>query len=264
MNALLDQKITSAAFNPEAEPPSVVPFRIEGADHQFVVFSLDPDDELFCEPAAFMMASGKITIGATPMTKSAESVFGLLLTPLRWLMQMVGRVASGERAWAQHIIASVPAEVALTNSEGGQIRRLTMDNGVVTLARGRWIAHTGNMAIQIALLPGIGTAALTQAPLWWQRMSGTGDVFFGAIGRVVETVVAREEQVLVDGAHLIAWQGNPHFAPRYIGSIRGALFAAEGVGLLSITGPARLYLDSQPLRRARSNRLAKRSAQEAA
>lgn len=240
-------------YDPTREAPCVVPFAVDGHEHQTLRLEMTRGDRVFCERDALVAYAGDVTVSAVAMTRRGTRWWHALLAPLRWIQQITGRVLSGERAWATHLEAVGEAAVVLANAEGGQLARIPTNGGAVTVARHRWIANTGNLALQLRMLPGVGTTLLTRAHLFWQEVVGDGDVFVGAQGNCYDaTLASREDVVVIDPAHLLAWWGDLTFTPKLLTSMRGVLFAGEGLALLAVRGPGHLLLDTGHPRVART------------
>jgi uncharacterized protein (AIM24 family) len=197
------------------------------------------------ERGTFLGATGPVRVVAiAALGTSARGWLALVFAPFRWIGAMMRKTAGGERFWSQAIEAEGDARVLASNPRGGQVVRIPLDDGTVTMQRGAWIGQTGDIELGVTVVTAFVRAVFAQAAWVWQSASGIGDVFLGAHGNIVTLNVPRGSSVLVESHNVLAWQGITAWSQRGLGSVRGTLFAGDGLALLEATGPGVVYLDT--------------------
>ena len=108
--------------------------------------------------------------------------------------------------------------------------------------RGHYVASTNKVLLNLnlnlqGLLGGIGL---------FQKVEGNATVFLDSLGSPIEKILNRGETIEVDENHIIALHG---FSPSQIqaGWSVGNVLRGEGVSLMKITGPGKLYLSPLPI-----------------
>ena len=108
--------------------------------------------------------------------------------------------------------------------------------------RGHYVASTNmvhlnlNLNIQ-GLLGGVGL---------FQKIEGNATVFLDSLGSPLEKILASGEIIEVDENHIVALQG---ISPSQLraGWSFGNVLRGEGLSLMNITGPGKIYLSPLPL-----------------
>lgn len=108
--------------------------------------------------------------------------------------------------------------------------------------RGHYVASTNKVFLNLnlnlqGLLGGIGL---------FQKIEGNATVFLDSLGNPIEKILNRGETIEVDENHIVALQG---FSTSQIqaGWSVGNVLRGEGVSLMKITGPGKLYLSPLPI-----------------
>lgn len=108
--------------------------------------------------------------------------------------------------------------------------------------RGHYVASTNKVLLNLnmnlqGLLGGIGL---------FQKIEGSATVFLDSLGSPIEKILNRGETIEVDENHIVALQG---FSTSQIqaGWSVGNVLRGEGVSLMKVTGPGKLYLSPLPI-----------------
>lgn len=114
--------------------------------------------------------------------------------------------------------------------------------------RGHYVASTNKVHLNLNLnlqgvLGGIG---------FFQKIEGNATVFLDSLGSPIEKILAAGEAIEVDENHIVALQG---FNTNQIrsGWSFGNVLRGEGLSLMSLTGPGKLYLSPLPILPQRQN-----------
>ncbi|MGI8546542.1 MAG: AIM24 family protein [Gemmatimonadaceae bacterium] len=255
---VVDVMTASTPFIWHDHATSPVQTAIGGADRQYVVFSMEPDDVVFAEMGSFHSAAVKPVLSVSvvgsgrgewieTMPIGIQWLARLITPPFRVIGALIGRTAAGESALMLTVRAAQRGTAIFVNHSGGQIQRIPLSGGeTMTARRGAWVAHTGDISLGVGTMHAPVTAFASGAPFWYERATGEGDVFVAAGGHIVRRVIPEGDRLVVKPDHLLGWLGSPVFGVASIGSIGGALWAKEGVVLLAIEGPSVVYLDTAP------------------
>lgn len=108
--------------------------------------------------------------------------------------------------------------------------------------RGHYVASTDKVRLDLnlnlqGLLGGVGL---------FQRVQGTATVFLDSLGAAIEKVLAAGETIEVDENHIVALQGF-QTAQIQAGWSFGNVLRGEGLSLMRITGPGKVYLSPVPM-----------------
>lgn len=108
--------------------------------------------------------------------------------------------------------------------------------------RGCYVASTDKVSLNLninlqGLLGGVG---------FFQKVSGNATIFLDSLGAPLEKVLNSGECIEVDENHLVALQGiGPH--QMQAGWSVGNILRGEGVSLMRINGPGKVYLSPLPI-----------------
>lgn len=227
-------------------PAPLVRARIEGAERQYIEWDMEAGEQIWLDHGAFVAACGRFSLSARTAVAPSTSWWSVAFAPLRWLYYTLSKKASGERLWSELVTAVAPTQLVTGNPNGGQIERVFLegDDDVLSLRRGAWIGHAGEVTLS-ASLAGVAVPMLfVAAPLLWQTARGVGDVYFGAHGRLRSFKVTPDEPLYVDPKALVGWRGRMQWRVQVVRDVRGALFAGEGFALLEGTGAGDVWIDT--------------------
>ena len=108
--------------------------------------------------------------------------------------------------------------------------------------RGHYVASTNKVRLNLnlnlqGLLGGVGL---------FQRVEGNATVFLDSLGAPIEKALANGETIEVDENHIVALQG---FQTSQIqaGWSVGNVLRGEGLSLMKLTGPGKVYLSPVPM-----------------
>ena len=108
--------------------------------------------------------------------------------------------------------------------------------------RGHYVGSTNKVRLNLnlnlqGLLGGVGL---------FQKVDGKATVFLDSLGSPIERILANGETIEVDENHIIALQG---FQTSQIqaGWSFGNVLRGEGLSLMKITGPGKVYLSPIPM-----------------
>ena len=133
-------------------------------------------------------------------------------------------------------------EVVFTQNTPGDIVSVELKGGSLCLERGAYIASHGNIAIATrwagfrSFINGEGLFKLV--------VSGTGTVWFGSYGGIVEKEVSGE--YIVDSNHLVAYSSRLKFKLQLAGGFFSSIFSGEGL-VTRLEGKGKIYMQTRSL-----------------
>ena len=80
-----------------------------------------------------------------------------------------------------------------------------------------------------------------------QKLSGRGMAFLETMGGVIEKELGIGEELTVDNGHLVAFEDTCTYEVKLVKGIKNILYAGEGLTLIKMTGPGKVYLQSMTM-----------------
>ena len=216
----------------------VIDYQIFGDDMQMVEVELDPGEGVRAEAGAMMYMDHAIemqTCTGGGLFKGFKRIFtgeSFFITTFMYNGQSKGHVAFG---------APYPGKIIPLNlsEQGGQF--LCQKDAFLCAARG--------IEIEVAFTKRIGAGLFGGEGFILQRLQGDGLAFIHAAGTIVERQLQAGETLRVDTGCLVAFAPTVDYDIKFIGGFKNALFGGEGLFLVLLTGPGKVYLQSLPLSR---------------
>jgi uncharacterized protein (TIGR00266 family) len=133
-----------------------------------------------------------------------------------------------------------PLNLVLTQSTIGDITRIQLREREICFQPGAYIAHTPGvkMGVQWAGFK----SWISGEGLFKLKLSGSGDVFFGAYGGLTQKHINGE--FIVDSGHLVAYEPGIRMKVGLAGGLIGSLTSGEGL-INRLSGQGEIYLQSR-------------------
>lgn len=137
---------------------------------------------------------------------------------------------------------STPKRMTLVQATPGDVIEKKLDNNTYCLQPGAYIASTDGVKL------GLQWAGFSSwfggEGLFKLMVSGSGSVFLGAYGGLVEKYV--EGEYIVDTAHLVAYEPQMKLSVQLSGGVFSSLFSGEGF-VTRINGSGKIVIQSRSL-----------------
>lgn len=161
-----------------------------------------------------------------------------------WLGAPVRRFLGGESFFVSHFSNATQKSRRLTlvQKTPGDIRRIDLNGNSICLQRGAFIACTPDVKIGVQFA-GFG-AFIAREGLFKLVASGTGSVWYGAYGGLVERQIQGE--YIVDSGHLVAWEPQMKLKIQMAGGLISSLTSGEGL-VTRVEGSGKIILQSRSL-----------------
>ncbi|BDA73718.1 hypothetical protein CAL7716_078840 [Calothrix sp. PCC 7716] len=193
-----------------------------------IFVTLNPGDSIIAEAGAMTSMDGQVSM----QTQFSGGLISGLLK----------KFLGGESLFVNEFSnkASQPLTVVLNQSCVGDIEKFDLNNGEICLQPGAYIAHTPGVKMGVAWA-GFSSFFAGEG-LFKLKLSGSGQVFFGAYGGITKKRV--DGEFIVDSSHLVAYPANMKLNLKLAGGLIGSVTSGEGV-VSKLSGQGDIYLQSR-------------------
>lgn len=150
----------------------------------------------------------------------------------------------GESMFVNHFTnnTSAPLKLTLTQATPGDIECKVLNNETYCLEGGAYIASEPGVKLGLRWA-GIGSF-IAREGLFKLIVKGTGKVYFGAYGGIIEKEIKGE--YIVDSGHLVGYEKHMQLKPKLSNGIIGSITSGEGF-VTKVTGTGKIYLQTRNL-----------------
>lgn len=135
-----------------------------------------------------------------------------------------------------------PLKLTLTQATPGDIECKVLNNETYCLEGGSYIASDPGIRLGLRWA-GIGSF-IAREGLFKLVVKGTGKVYFGAYGGIIEKEIKGE--YIVDSGHLVGYESSMKLTPKLSNGIIGSITSGEGF-VLKVSGNGKIYLQTRNL-----------------
>jgi uncharacterized protein (TIGR00266 family) len=256
-------ELSSALSSSAAPPPPSrlvahdIDFKIFGSDMQFVEIELDPGESAIAEAGALMYKDTSVQLDTIFGDGSSTGTGGGLMDKL---LGAGKRILTGESLFITVFThaGQGKAHVAFGAPFPGTILPVTLKNvgGTLICQKDSFLCAAKGVSIGIFLQRKILTGLFGGEGFIMQKLEGDGLVFVHAGGTVVERELGPGEVLQVDTGCLVALQASVDMDIQQVGGIKSILFGGEGLFLVTLRGPGKVWLQSLPFSRMAGRMLA--------
>lgn len=152
------------------------------------------------------------------------------------------RFFGGESFFVNEFATASEGELVLTNSYPGDIACVPLQGTGLFLQPGAFIACEPGVQLSVSWA---GIASFVgREGLFRLQASGTGQLWFGAYGGIVEREI--DGELVVDSGHLVAYEPTLSLSMGMAGGIFSSIFSGEGL-ITRVRGRGKIYLQSRAL-----------------
>jgi uncharacterized protein (AIM24 family) len=208
-------------------------FAITGNESQVITVALGPNDTCKGEPGSMMYLSPGVTQRATcdgccERCLSGEDCFVLNFTNS-------GGSEIGYAAMTPNEPLGKVIPVDLSSNDVG---------GVLLVQQGTYMASYGDVNIGISLDCNFMRCCCGGAGLVRQKIQGSGTVFLGATGTIVQKVLKPGEVMIMDTNCILAFSESCQLDIKRAGGVVGMIGGGEGIFNTTLTGPGLAIVQS--------------------
>lgn len=228
-----------------------IDFKIVGESMQFVEVELDPGESAIAEAGAMMYKTGSVGMqtifGDGSAADQQSGIMGKLLGAGK-------RIITGESLFTTVFTNNAPSgkqHVAFAAPYPGMIIPVTLSNfgGTLICQKDSFLAAAKGVSIGIHFQKKIMTGLFGGEGFIMQKLDGDGQAFLHAGGTIVEKELQAGEVMEVDTGCLVALTKEVQYDVQMAGGVKTMLFGGEGMFLVRLQGPGKVWLQSLPFSR---------------
>ncbi len=202
-------------------------YTIEGnPDYGHLLVRLEPDENFIAEGGSMAWMSDGTHINARLLGGFTRA--------------LVRKIVGGESLFVGEFSHPEGGEVSLSPSVPGTVRHRQINNDMLILTGGSFMACTPGVKLG-AQFGGL-KSMFSGEGLFFIECSGTGDLFFNTYGALIEKDVAGD--LTVDTGHVVAWEPTLRYTIRGMGGVKSALLSGEGLAM-NFSGVGKIYLQTR-------------------
>ncbi|MCO6357151.1 uncharacterized protein (TIGR00266 family) [Roseivirga pacifica] len=123
---------------------------------------------------------------------------------------------------------------------------LLQKGGEFLCQKDAFLCAAHGIEIEVAFTKRFGAGLFGGEGFILQRLTGDGLAFIHAGGTIIERDLKPGETLRVDTGCLVGFAPTVNYDVQFIGGFKNALFGGEGLFLVNLTGPGKVYLQSLP------------------
>lgn len=147
--------------------------------------------------------------------------------------------------------ASNEKKIAFAAAFPGKILALNLSDfeGEMCCTKDSFLCASSQISMEVSFTKKVGTGIFGKQGFVLQTLCGEGMAFLHAGGYMIEKTLQAEEIIQVDLGCLVAMQTSVTHELQFLGGFKNSLFGGDGLNLLKLKGPGKVYLQSIPFSR---------------
>ncbi len=159
-----------------------------------------------------------------------------------------GRMFSGEKMFQNVYTAKGNGMIAFASSFPGSILAFDIAPGKeMILQKSAFLASEASVTTSVFFQKKLGSGVFGGEGFIMQKCSGNGIVFAEFDGAVITYDLAAGQQILVDTGYVAAMESTVSLDIQQVKGVKNILFGGEGLFNTVLTGPGKVYLQTNPL-----------------
>jgi uncharacterized protein (TIGR00266 family) len=208
--------------------------RITGTTMPVLEIGLEPGDVIVAPPGELSWMTPNVQMTTTTAAAGSRGLWGAL-----------SRAVSGGGLFMTEFRADSPGAVAFAARIPGQIAPVQVAPGRGYLIhRHGFLCASQGVELSTGLQRSLGAGIFGGDGFVLQRLAGTCQAWVELGGEVVSHELAPGESLLVHPGHVGMFEESVAFEITTIRGIRNVLFGGDGLFLVKLTGPGRIWLQS--------------------
>lgn len=226
-------------------PTNQLHYTIHGTDTQCVEIELDPGQSILAEAGSILCMDSGIQM-KTILGDGSHQKGGMFKT----LVGAGKRLMSGEGVFVTVFTneSNGKQRVTFTSPYPGKIISLNVSQhgGTIICQKDAFLCAAKGIAVGMAFQQRILPNIFGKAGFILQKLEGNGLACLHASGNVFEKQLAAGQSLHVDISCVIALQSSISYEIQNVRGAKNAFFGDEGIPLLHLTGPGKIWLQSTP------------------
>lgn len=214
---------------PLVEP---VPYQITGTVLQAVTLSLNPGQKVHSQVGRMSWKDDNIVMKARTGS----------------IMGMLSRSVTGEALWVTEFSCERNSGVvAFTPNLPGKIEVVNIgEKGKALIAKkGSFLASDVGVEMKAFFTGDIGTAVVGGRGLCFQKFTGNGNVFLEVDGETIMYDLEEGQSLKIDQNVLVGFEDTVNYEIQTVNGLKNILLSGEGLFLCKVTGPGKVWLQTQ-------------------
>lgn len=212
-----------------------IEYNLIGDDMQLVEIILDPEETVRAEAGTMMYMDQNI--------KMETGTSG-------GLMRGFKRMFTGESFFITSFtnMGSNKEKVGFASPYPGKIIPIDLaeKGGEFLCQKDAFLCAAHGIEIEVAFTKKFGAGLFGGEGFILQRLTGDGLAFIHAGGTIIERELKPGEKIRVDTGCVVGFSPSVNYDVEFVGGFKNALFVGEGLFLVNLTGPGKVYLQSLP------------------
>ncbi len=212
--------------------------RITGTTMPVLEFALDPNDSIISEAGELSWMSSSIQMTTHTQFAGGGGLFGVLK-----------RVAGGGSMFmTEYRAVGAAAELAFATKLPGHIVPVEVGPGnEYMIHRHGFLCATPQVRISVGFQQSLGAGIFGGDGFLLQHLGGQGTAWLELSGELIVRDLQAGQTLFVHPGHVGAFQSSVSFQITTVPGIKNMIFGGDGIFLVSLTGPGRIWLQTLPI-----------------
>ncbi len=212
--------------------------QITGTTMPVLEFALQPNESIISEAGELSWMSSGVQMTTHTQFGGGGGLFGVLK-----------RVAGGGSIFmTEYRAVGAVGELAFATKLPGHIVPVEVAPGhEYMIHRNGFLCATPQIQISVGFQQSLGAGIFGGSGFMLQHLSGQGTAWLELSGELVVRDLQPGQTLFVHPGHVGAFQGSVSFQVTTVPGIKNMIFGGDGIFLVALTGPGRIWLQTLPI-----------------
>ncbi len=212
--------------------------QITGTTMPVLEFALDPNESIISEAGELSWMSSSIQLTTHTQFAGGGGLFGVLK-----------RVAGGGSIFmTEYRAVGTVGELAFATKLPGHIVPVEVAPGhEYMIHRNGFLCATSQIQISVGFQQSLGAGIFGGSGFLLQHLGGQGTAWLELSGELVVRDLQPGQTLFVHPGHVGAFQSSVSFQVTTVPGIKNMIFGGDGIFLVALTGPGRIWLQTLPI-----------------
>jgi uncharacterized protein (TIGR00266 family) len=212
--------------------------QITGTTMPVLEFALDPNESIISEAGELSWMSSSIQLTTHTQFAGGGGLFGVLK-----------RVAGGGSIFmTEYRAVGAVGELAFATKLPGHIVPVEVAPGnEYMIHRHGFLCATPQVQISVGFQQSLGAGIFGGSGFLLQHLGGQGTAWLELSGELVVRDLQPGQTLFVHPGHVGAFQASVAFQVTTVPGIKNMIFGGDGIFLVALTGPGRIWLQTLPI-----------------
>jgi uncharacterized protein (TIGR00266 family) len=212
--------------------------QITGTTMPVLEFALDPNESIISEAGELSWMSSSIQLTTHTQFAGGGGLFGVLK-----------RVAGGGSIFmTEYRAVGAVGELAFATKLPGHIVPVEVAPGhEYMIHRHGFLCATPQIQISVGFQQSLGAGIFGGSGFLLQHLGGQGTAWLELSGELVVRDLQPGQTLFVHPGHVGAFQASVSFQVTTVPGIKNMIFGGDGIFLVALTGPGRIWLQTLPI-----------------